>query len=472
MSDQPERVPQPAELATQLIGEFVAALINVRIYQPEHPRVTGSLAAVRRLVGRIAAVAGGGPVRIGLADHLLIYDKRPLLSASLAAVRFVAMLQRWSAGGIEVDAEVTDTELHEFFELATGTPEPGADPVCFNGLLEQRNCRSARLLPPWSANVDAAGRPDSGRRLHIAVRSYQNVVDLLQDVTVSVCRGGHIQFEPVRSTAEQVLVRLEADEGPLLSLARHDQYDAFTFGHSVRVAVLALTFARSLTGDRELLIKIGTAALLHDVGKALIPFEILHQQRRLLPEEFREMSRHPQLGAELLLDHHDSDPLAVAAAFGHHQTEDGRGYPRTLHRQPFSMVTEIIKICDVYEALTAARPYKRPMSPVRAYRVMLSMVNKFDLPLLRHFIRTNGIFPVGQAVELGTGEVAVVRRQGDDLMTPIVELLTDPHGERLPEEGQAILDLGDIGCSAARTVLGEVEPEAQGRLRETRLLEQ
>jgi putative nucleotidyltransferase with HDIG domain len=294
----------------------------------------------------------------------------------------------------------------------------------------------------------------------MAVHLYQNIVDMLQNVTIKVCSGGHIQFDPVQSLAEQMLLRLESGDGPLLSLARQDQYDAFTFGHSVRVAVLAMVFAKQLTEDRDLVVRIGVAALLHDVGKALIPFEILHSHRRLTPEEFEVMRKHPQYGAELLLDHHDSDPLAIAAAFGHHYTGDARGYPMTLHEHHSTLVTEIVKICDVYEALTAARPYKRPMSPVKAYRVMMTMTGKFDSALLRRFIEINGVFPIGQPVALSTGELAVVRRQGSAAMTPIVEVVTDTFGCELEDDERQIIDLADVECCAARSILGEAQPEA------------
>ena len=154
----------------------------------------------------------------------------------------------------------------------------------------------------------------------------------------------------------------------------------------MRVSVLALNFGRRLTKDQDLLMRLGTAGLLHDVGKSVIPFEILHSSKPLTPEEREEINRHPSAGAQILLDHDEADELAVATAFGHHRTFDHDGYPQTLHEHHQSMVTRIVKICDVYEALTAARPYKRPMTPTRAYRIMLGMENHFEPRLLRRFI--------------------------------------------------------------------------------------
>jgi putative nucleotidyltransferase with HDIG domain len=353
-------------------------------------------------------------------------------------------------------------------------PQPGADYTALNQQLLARNCRSISLLPPY---VEGAGGPNGENgnggeepgnpailqpvqtTARVGLKFYQAVIDLLENVTVSVCRGGRIDFAPVQAHAEKLLKQLSSQEQPLLGLARQDQYDAFTFGHSVRVAILAMNFAKELTEDQDRLILIGTAGLLHDVGKSLIPFEILHSTKRLTEEERREMNRHAELGAECLLGHDDSDPLAIAAAFGHHRSPDGSGYPRTTHKHETDMVTSIVKICDVFEALTAARPYKQPMSPIRAYRVMLAMGDKFDRRLLRRFIEVNGIYPVGQIVELSTGEVAVVRAHGKDPLKPAVALIDSVIGQDLIEEDQQLLDLADIGCNGARSILRELTPE-------------
>jgi HD-GYP domain-containing protein (c-di-GMP phosphodiesterase class II) len=259
----------------------------------------------------------------------------------------------------------------------------------------------------------------------------------------------------VREQAAQVLDHLRLDDGPLLNLTRRGQYDAFTFGHSVRTTVLALNLARTLTDDRDLLTRIGCASLLHDVGKALVPFELLHAQRPLSADELAQVRLHPQLGAEILLDHQDRDPLAVAAAFGHHTGSDDC-YPCTLHQHPVSLTTEIVKICDIYEALTAARPHRQPMSPVRAYRVMLAMEGRFDRGLLRRFVDSNGLYPIGQKVVLQSGEIAVVRGRGTVATAPVVELITDPQGALLDPGDRQIVDLGAGAGLALRMVVGEV----------------
>jgi HD-GYP domain-containing protein (c-di-GMP phosphodiesterase class II) len=449
--------------ATLLCESLIAAIVNSRIYALSHPRVTLSMSEVRDRVQTLVAATGKPSVRIGTYNGMLIYERRPLLGASLGTARLNEKLEQFEAGGIEIDGTVSTTDLGIFFATLIDTRQPATSVTTCNEQLRNRQCTSVRLLHPYTDGVDY-GFSDPVR---MGLSFHQNVMDLLQTITVSVCRGGRIDFGPVEAQSENVLRRLESHGDMQLSLARQDQYDAFTFGHSLRVAILSMHFAKALTDDRDLLVRIGTAALLHDVGKSLIPFEILHSTKRLSDDEREEMNKHAALGAQCLLDHRDSDPLAIAAAFGHHRTPDGLGYPRTTHAHPVSMVTAIVKICDIFEALTAARPYKQPMSPIRAYRVMLAMGDSLDRKLLRKFIEVNGIYPIGQFVKLDDETVAVVRAQTNDMLRPQVALVDNAHTTDLLERDEALLDLSDIGCGCVRSILCELTPDQAGALATT-----
>jgi HD-GYP domain-containing protein (c-di-GMP phosphodiesterase class II) len=250
---------------------------------------------------------------------------------------------------------------------------------------------------------------------------------------IKAARGDQLDCDAAHAFVERAVQQLDAAPHELLRLSRYERYDAFTFGHSIRVGLLAIHFAKTLTSDPEFLFRIGVAALMHDIGKAKVPFEILHSTGVLDPEQRAAMNRHTEHGGRILLDMQGVEPMAIAAALGHHQTLAGGGYPVTLHRTQLSTCTRMIKICDVYEALTAVRPYKDRMSPARAYRIMISMRDHFDQALLKWFIYVNGIYPVGSNVLLSTGELAVVVEHTAELDQPIVALEKDTNraGARL-----------------------------------------
>jgi HD-GYP domain-containing protein (c-di-GMP phosphodiesterase class II) len=447
------------ERVTNFVDELLVALVNAGIFWADHPRVRSS---VDRLLQLLPGLTSQGPLQLASVEDCLLHEERPLLGASLSGSRLIKALRGRESGGLEFAATTTREDLRALIGLLGQRPDASESLASVNTRLQADGARWVRLLPPYRLAAGAGGTAAAGPaapapavpRLRLHGRVYQEIVELLQGIAVKVCHGEAFGFDAAQTLLDRVLGLLERDPGALLQITRYERYDAFTFGHSIRVCVLAVNFARSLTTDPALLNRVGVSALLHDVGKARVPFQILHNTGRLSAEERLEMQKHPLFGAEILQDLRDSDPMAVAAAFGHHLTEDQAGYPRTFHEHRLSTVTRLCKVCDVYEALTAVRPYKRSMLPLEAYRVMLSMKDHFEPWLLRKFIQVNGIFPVGTVVELSDGRSARVRAQGAALDRPVVEVLA--------EGGGPLVDLGQPdagGLSIARAAFGDPIPE-------------
>ena len=292
---------------------------------------------------------------------------------------------------------------------------------------------------------------------------------------ISLCHGGSVDFALSQGCVEGILHSFDSTTGSasMFGAVRYEKYDAYTFGHSIRVAVLALTFARTMTDDMSLLNRIGVAALLHDVGKARVPFEVLHCRTRLDDEQRREMQKHPEYGAEILLDHTGCDPMAIGAAFGHHLDPQGNGYPKMLHHPRVSLVTQIVKLCDVFEALTAVRPYKAAMPPARAFRIMMDMGDAFDRRLLRRFIAAVGVYPQGTRLLLSDGREATVVAQTELVQAPRVRIETDTDGdaldpERCEEKNIAELMRKSEGCAGVRGGPRARRVPRRDRLRVTR----
>ena len=414
-----------------LVDELLVAVMNARIYWAEHPRVATSVVALKDMLG---ALLGGDPnaeLVLGATDGYLFHEGRPLLGPSLSALRLIATLGTARAGGVAFTPGVSNADLLALIALL-GERKPPEDHESANRFLAGRGATRIRVLPPYHAgSPHAAGALVSPGAPRLPLTLYQQVADHLQDSIVRVCHGDLIRLDDTEGHVSAILNRVHSEIGGILNTSRYERYDAFTFGHSIRVCVLALQFASALTADVELLRRIGKAALLHDVGKARVPFEILHSTGRLSDEERLEMNKHVEYGGEILLGQDPADPLAVAAAFCHHQTEDGNGYPRTRAAFRLSMSTRIVKICDVFEALTAVRPYKDRMSPLRAYRVMMSMHKHFDPGLLRRFIEVHGIYPSGSRVRLTTGDVVEVSGQSARVERPALSFEDSAEGRDL-----------------------------------------
>lgn len=466
---QSEEEGAPKTGITEFVDELVVATTNSKIYWNDHPRVKSSIAALLRCLEDQSMEELSDKIVIGAAEGFLFYKRRPLLGASLSATRVIESLKGVASGGLSVSKRAGEHDFLALVDILSGVKQDYRDFTEANQDLLKRGCKHIQFLPEYRGGDYTTASPDAALlaalgetevdegpiEFDIPVELYQQTVSLLQDAMVRACHGEDINIEQAKGFVESILDRLSNDAISMMGIARYERYDAYTFGHSIRVCFLALYFAASLFDDEELLLRIGLAALMHDIGKAWVPFEVLHSTKRLTDEERVEMNKHTTHGGEILLKMVEVDPLTVATAFSHHQTLDGGGYPDTVHRVRQSIGTRIIKICDVYEALTAVRPYKPRMSPVRAYRIMMSMKNHFDPVLLRRFIAANGVYPIGSLVKLSTGEVARVMKQNDDPHKPVIKIEIDETGAELTHDDRLIRDLA-TGIGGPPTQIAEI----------------
>lgn len=469
----PSAQPPSPFTATSLVDELVVALSNARIYRADHPRVKTAAATIEAgLCNWFAALPGAERCEIGTADGFLFHARKPLVGASLSAARLIEPLQALGSGGVAFLPGVKSEEVLALVGLLAARKLGPGSVAEANAALSQAGAERVRLMPPYRPQAAPAGGASEAEaelaeaELVAALQAtprtvYQGTVQMLQDVAIGAARGEAIELDPARGFVERLQQRMADDAAAMLGLTRYEHYDEFTFGHSIRVCLLALQLGTQVTRDPRTLQRIGLAALVHDIGKSRVSFDLLHARRRLDAAERAQISRHAELGAEILMDMPDPDLLAVSVAFGHHRMHDGSGgYPMTADHASLSLATRLVRICDVYEALTAVRPYKPRMSPLRAYRIMMGMQGHFDLRLLRRFIEVNGVFPTGSQVELESGEVALVQRQTGDVLAPVVRMdRGQVAGARRPATEERDLSAGrrDEGWRVRRILL---EPEA------------
>ncbi len=145
----------------------------------------------------------------------------------------------------------------------------------------------------------------------------------------------------------------------------------YTYVHAANVSVLTMFQAESLGLKGELLHDIGLAGLLHDVGKMFVPVAVLEKQTGLNQDEWAEMKKHPVYGAMYLSKLPDMPPLAVIAAYEHHLRFDGSGYPEKRRwRRKQHIVSQMVAIADVFDALRTERPYRKALDIRAASRLL------------------------------------------------------------------------------------------------------
>ena len=176
-------------------------------------------------------------------------------------------------------------------------------------------------------------------------------------------------------------------------------------------------------GDEALVRELGVAGLLHDIGKVGIPGQVLNKPGRLSDEEFALMREHPGHGHRLLRDAGTESEIVLDVCLHHHERIDGRGYPDGLSGDAIGIFARMGAICDVYDAVTSQRAYKTAWEAGDSLARMLKWEGHFDPAILRAFIRSIGVYPVGTLVRLRSDHLAfVLELNAEDLTRPVVRV--------------------------------------------------
>lgn len=295
----------------------------------------------------------------------------------------------------------------------------------------------AEVAPARVAMVEEIARAKK-----ICDKSKQAVVSMFQEVRM----GRAISPDLAGSLVDEISNSVQRNPGALISLARLKSADDYTYMHSVAVCALMVALARQLGLDEATTRELGLAGLLHDLGKAMVPNEILNKPGKLTDEEFAIMKGHPAEGHRLLVEGAAVGEIPLDVVLHHHEKTDGGGYPHRLKGDEISLYAKMGAVCDVYDAITSNRPYKAGWDPAESLRRMADWCKgHFDERIFQAFVKCIGIYPIGSLVKLESGRLGVVIEQsGHSLLTPTVKLFFSTRSmAHIPPE---LIDLSHAGA--------------------------
>jgi HD-GYP domain-containing protein (c-di-GMP phosphodiesterase class II) len=274
----------------------------------------------------------------------------------------------------------------------------------------------------------------------------------------------------VKRAVQGVVDLILTDQSSLVGLTTLREFDEYTFVHSVNVCILSVALGRRLGLTKPQLLDLGLAALMHDIGKSRVDTAVLNKRGKLSDEERALIQTHTWQGVLALfaLPVGSGRPWrAMIACHEHHMRIDLSGYPRTVRPRRPALFSKIIAVADGFDAATTTRVYQdNPWSPADVLRGMRDNPRLgFDPVVVKAFINLTGIYPVGTLVALDTLELALVHAANPDpqaLARPLVRLLTDEQGNRLPDP--PLVDLADArpDGSYLRTIIRTEDPDRFG----------
>ncbi len=371
----------------------------------------------------------------------------------MAAVvaRAMGFFEEIELHGIEIYIPLAADERDNLFKItrlfnrAPDYPDPA---LWLQEQLEIHKIDWLKILPKPLAHELIAGGTDVNsadnseeenhkKRCKAAKQSYAYVMSSLKNVAGKVISDKPVGVRQSVRVVQGMIDQISDDKNILLGLSTLRDFDDYTYTHSINVSILAMSLGVEIGLSRESLEQLGICGLFHDLGKIVIPHEILNKPGKLTDQEFEVIRKHTIYSVCQILKLKVSEDIRgkiMLPPFEHHMGYDLTGYPQVENKKPLSLLSKILTIADVYDAITSARVYRpRAMSPDRALVWMSQRAGQdFDPVLIKVFIKMMGVFPVGTLVKLDSDELAVVKSN---------------QGRRQADRPEVVLLLlGDDGC--------------------------
>lgn len=291
--------------------------------------------------------------------------------------------------------------------------------------LEELGIYSVYVKDEFSEDIDIPDVISEQTRIQ-TIKLVKNTFKLLE-------QERKINVRMAQNVVNNLIDELLANNNVLISLSDIHSFDDSTFAHSVNVCILSIMTGITLRYNDLKLKELGMGALLHDVGKTRVDKNILNKADDLSKEEYREIKKHAQYGFDILRQYKDISLLSAHVAYQHHESWNGKGYPRKLCKEEIHEYARIVAVADVYDALMDDRPYRASYSVNQAITILKRMAGvNLDPRCTSALISNIAIYPIGTMVELNIGSIAVVVDVNKEMPTrPIVKVIYEKSNMKL-----------------------------------------
>jgi HD-GYP domain-containing protein (c-di-GMP phosphodiesterase class II) len=342
------------------LASLIAGGVTVRtLYPASHPRVT-------QAVGNILAALKDATTFLIVGDDLVI-EQEVVRNLSLPQRQFMQALKRRGIERLTISEGLTEEECEMFIEaLATGEITPESTPHLIVGRVHV-------------AFEDDAKNKDGDAPHELSV----DQIELVREAFARFRIDGKMPLGEMEELVWGFIDSLSRTTRGILPLAKLKEHDEYTFIHSINVSLLVLAQARAFGIGGVTLHGFGMAALLHDIGKLMVPLSVLNKPGKLEGDEWMMMKSHVEKGAWYLSELDGAAPLSISVAYEHHLRFDGQpNYPLLpVPRMP-NLASRMTSIADAYDAMSTVRPYQQPLLRARAVDILKKRAETFYDPLL------------------------------------------------------------------------------------------
>lgn len=446
-----------------------AAIRALKLYPIANAATQKALGELHRIAGRILERDGGIEVRL-VGDFFFLNDARLRLNISnFAAFSFLAQsMAGHGIGVIEIYPSVEPSEWGPFLSAMLQDPT-GEDPF------EEFN---RRLAAGAVTGIVVEGEQEIGRfpktdeeAREAAKRTYFQTVNVAREVLSDARMGRAFSGRRIKRAVQSIVDQVLENETAMMGMTALREYDEYTFTHSVNVCILSVVIGQRLGLNKIQLYELGVGALLHDIGKREIDWEVTNKETGLTDEELEEVREHPTEGMLQLFSMQgvvEAPFRAMLIAYEHHMRIDQSGYPRNLRPRDPTIFSRIVAAADGFDAGTARRSYQPyPPTPGAVLSEMRDNPRRgYDPLIVRALITATGFYPPGTLVIFDTFEMGVVVEPASDpkrLHQPKARVIADAMGLHLAEP--LLVDLSEVDPDTGaphRSIIKVLDPQRYG----------
>jgi HD-GYP domain-containing protein (c-di-GMP phosphodiesterase class II) len=349
---------------SRVVSLLTAAVTNTGLYSPTHPHVAQYVE--KAYAGIVDMLRQKPEITVLLIGNDLVTDNRPLVASGAASYvsNFRRILKRKAVERMTFTTGLTKPELQSLInDLAS------PDTVSVRSTLSVKLGKvELRAKKDGEGGVETLSALAEGSAVSVPGVSQEALqellsltaseLDALKELYLSVKKHKKIDIRGVDEMVKGFIQGFRREINPLSLLASLKSVHEYTFTHVTNVCILAMGQAENLGFNGEHLHQIGVASLLHDVGKVFIPGEILNKPGKLSQDERKIVETHTVKGARYLMGIEGIPKLAILSAMEHHLKYDGSGYPSIKGGWRPNIVSQLISIADVFDAMRSSRSYQ------------------------------------------------------------------------------------------------------------------
>ena len=414
---------------TALVNQLRIFLKTARLYERENNNFINQQQALVRQLNDLLAEYGDLTLQVQ-AGYLFFCGVRLKTAYDIESNSgyLLHLFLRLHISGLMINTGVSEENVIVLAKLLNDAEDNGnADYDSLQQQFAKHRLDYIEVLPPvfeTSENMD-----ETRRHRQFAKRTFFSAISNLKSVVASIGASRSVDLTYTNRIVHSLVDQVVSNDRYLLELTALRAHDEYTFLHSTNVCVYAICLGSALQLTKAELAHLGFAALFHDIGKTRLPLQILNKPTEFDEAEWELMRKHPTYGVLALaktMPFDDNTCRAMLVAFEHHFNLDGTGYPLVRFRRNLNLYSKIVAICDVFDALTSGRVYRRdPMSPDHVLRKLLEQAGqKFDPLLVKMFVKAVSVYPPGSLLLLDDQTLGlVIARNSHDLFRPIVKVI-------------------------------------------------